>query len=400
MVDNEILNTVINIRKKITNVIVNISGFEGTIEELTKEDAELILSIQSLVIEIFDNKNNKSFIIDNIQEYISTSIYVNITTGQIPYYETFDSFLNGNLYEINESIFYIHDIDFLEGKNQENKSYRNYKSNIELIDILRLVSDYEKNEAGELELFFYKSNNGNTLKINYKASDLRSISSENIEELKKQFIEKVDSQERKEIFKYELITILNTNNDYSFVLNNCDKLLNNYAKSFELYLTGFSFEKITTASNEYFHNLSDRIQQTIGKVSNYIFAIPIAYIFLLKYFDFEGGNYLGDLLLLIIGFLFLILIWLVPFQNIIDSITNITNDIKDFKIKIKDVKALENVVEKLQNFEFRDLKKQRTKLNIAKSISVIIFLIVLGAFIYIYHSIDIMNIIKYLKSNS
>lgn len=156
-------------------------------------------------------------------------------------------------------------------------------------------------------------------------------------------------------------------------------------------MSGFSFEKIKTASIGHFQELTDKINQTIGKVSNYIFAVPIAFVLLLRYFDFEGENFTGDLLLLILGALFFILVWFVAFRNIDESIDAIEEDIDDFTERIKNNKALESVKDKLETFKNKKLKAQRNKVVIAKTVSILIFLIVIFAFVYIHFSDEILT---------
>ena len=397
MNENDILYSVIYLRERIDDLKMNTSGFIGTLVSLNDKDIVHLTNINEITTELYITDSGNTTELNSLQNHIDSSITFNVSTGSISYYETFDSFISGNTYKVNTSSYYIHDIQFLESEaSKTNIHHEKYRKNLEVIDILRLVSDYEKFDSGQLELFYYNANNGGQLNLDYNKSHLKDISTDNLEELREAFINKIDSQERMQIFKYELISLLGQNNSYPYILKNWDRLINNYSKSFEIYLTGFSFEKLKTSSNDYFLKLSDRIQQTIGKVSNYIFAIPIAFIFLLKYFDFKGNNYTADFLLLLVGFLFLILIWMVPFKNISESIENIKDDIEDYRQKINKNKSLTKILEKLNHIEKVRLRSQETKLVFTKVISILIFLIVLGAFLYIHHCDDIVSFLKKL----
>lgn len=386
------LDKIKTLRNRLINVEVEIYGFSGDLMKITTEEINIIKSIREVIPELYELKSNTSINDTNIDDFQNKNLKIHINTGTIGYYETLNNYIVGNKYKNKASNYYIHDIEytsFLDGNS--NAEIQKYKTNLDIINLLRLVADYETSDGGDLELFFYGSENGAALKIQYSAEDLKSISQENIEELESQFIEKTDMQERIQIFKTELISSLNKKAGYSYLIKNWETLVNNYSKSFNLYLAGFSFEKLKTASSEHFHELSDRIHQTIGKVSNYIFAVPVAFIFLLRYFDFEGKNYPGDLFLLIIGLLFLILVWLVPFKNIEESISVISQDIQDFRSKIKGNSSLEEIDKKLTRIETKQLGSQTKKLTIVKVISILIFLILLIAFIYIHYPINCLE---------
>ena len=110
-------------------------------------------------------------------------------------------------------------------------------------------------------------------------------------------------------------------------------------------------------SNEHFQKLVDRIYESIGKVSSYIFGIPIGYILLINNFDFSGEQCFKNTSLLFLGIIFLILIWFVLFKNIDESIKSIEKDIDDFLGKIKNIKELEDIHQKLETLKSSELKK-------------------------------------------
>ena len=89
--------------------------------------------------------------------------------------------------------------------------------------------------------------------------------------------------------------------------------------------------------------------------------------------------------------LFLILVWLVPFKNIEESISVISQDIQDFRSKIKGNSSLEEIDKKLTRIETKQLGSQTKKLTIVKVISILIFLILLIAFIYIHYPINCLE---------
>ncbi len=390
----EALVNLIKIRAKLKNLEITQYGFNGTIINLSNDTSELLLTIWEYVEECYLSENNENVNEDSLKDKLGQNIRVNLNIGDLPFHESFSDFIKVNKFKINQEIFYIDELSyFSRSDDPEPEVFDRYKSNLSIIKLLSEVADFKNTSMNELTLFFHKVDAGTSLTINYETTDLKKIPIEEVNELANDFENQVDKNQRKEIFKNELISFLFNKNTYPFLLDNWEKLIDNYQKSFNLYLSGFSFTKIITATDDHFHELSDKIQQTIGKVSNYIFAVPIAFIFLLRYFDFNGGNLFGDFLLLLIGLLFLILIWNVPFKNVSESIESILTDVIEFKNKVEGHASLTDVYKKLDEFEKDKIPSQRRKLLIAKLISVIIFIIVITAFLSIH-----FNTIKSLLS--
>jgi hypothetical protein len=387
------LEDVVKLRKSLAEVNITTYGFEGLINHVDKERIAILKALWDSVEETYEIKSNVSVNQASLSDFEGKDLKISFNTGNYAYYENFSDFIDGNKLKIKDSSFYISELDYLHDSGVQIPSIvQKYMANLELIKLIKSIADFQKTVANNLELFFYKSENGLSLVVDYKPEDLISFSESTLKELESQFNDPTDAQERKQIFKNELIGILNKNgNTFKKLLENWEALLDSYKKSFELYLSGFSFEKIKTASIGHFQELTDKINQTIGKVSNYIFAVPIAFVLLLRYFDFEGENFTGDLLLLILGALFFILVWFVAFRNIDESIDAIEEDIDDFTERIKNNKALESVKDKLETFKNKKLKAQRNKVVIAKTVSILIFLIVIFAFVYIHFSDEILT---------
>lgn len=387
------LEDVVKLRKSLAEVNITTYGFEGLINHVDKERIAILKALWDSVEETYEIKSNVSVNQASLSDFEGKDLKISFNTGNYAYYENFSDFIDGNKLKIKDSTFYISELDYLHDSGVQVPSIvQKYMANLELIKLIKSIADFQKTVANNLELFFYKSENGLSLVVDYKPEDLISFSESTLKELESQFNDPTDAQERKQIFKNELIGILNKNgNTYKKLLENWEALLDSYKKSFELYLSGFSFEKIKTASIGHFQELTDKINQTIGKVSNYIFAVPIAFVLLLRYFDFEGKNFTGDLLLLILGALFFILVWFVAFRNIDESIDAIEEDIDDFTERIKNNKALESVKDKLETLKNKKLKAQKNKVIIAKIVSILIFLIVIFAFVYIHFSDEILT---------
>jgi hypothetical protein len=91
-----------------------------------------------------------------------------------------------------------------------------------------------------------------------------------------------------------------------------------------------------------------------------------------------------NLILLILGFIFLILIWFVLFKNIDESIKAIEEDIIDFIEKIENVSELDSIKVKLEKLKSEEIKKQRTKLTLVKVLTLVIYTMIVFIFCWVF----------------
>lgn len=379
------------------NIIFIIKSIDNISVESVYTFGKIVLS-EKVIDSITQIEKNKDIIEisqdDNIIEHSELSSHTNklvnieIKTGDINnYFETIDDFISGNKFECKLQDFYIKEIDYRETQNN-NELMNQYKKNLIIIDFLKSISKNLKKTGNQLDLFFFKGGKGVDLKIEYKLQNLSSYKFEITNDFKSQILDSFNGEDKKELFINELVNLLeNNNNSYIKLIENWDSLIINYQKSYSLFIAGFSFEKIKTSSNEHFQKLVDRIYESIGKVSNYIFGIPIGYILLINNFDFSGNFCVKNIALLILGFIFFVLIWFVLFKNIDESIKSIENDINDFLLKIQSSNELQEIYTKLESIKKSELKKQRFKLNLVKLLTISVFVIIVFVFFKIFFDI-------------
>lgn len=380
------------------NTIFLIKSIENSNLEFGYTSGDIILSEQVIdkitkittdnLIEIF--VNCKSIDLAELNSYKNSLAKIQIKTGDILcFFDSVDDFISGNKFECKLSDFYINDIDYRESKN-DNKIVNTYKNNLKVIDFLASIANNIKKSGNQLELFFYKAGMGVDLKIDYEIENLKNINLIVSDDFKTQILDSFNGKDKKELFINELVNLLEKNNhSYIKLIENWDILISNYQKSYSLFIAGFSFEKIKTSSNEHFQKLVDRIYESIGKVSNYIFGIPIGYILLINNFDFSGAYCFKNVALLFLGLIFFILIWFVLFKNIDESIISIEKDINDFLSKIQNIKELEEIYSKLESIKSIELARQRFKLNFVKVLTIIILSIIVLVFLMIFFDICI-----------
>jgi len=356
---------------------------KGIISNLTQVDVGHILPAFEHVNECEDADGNSIF--DNtIDSYIGQCITIQINTGSVQgYYNSFTSFIHKNKTELKQDVFYIRDIDFFRQSDESNHSKLDaYLKNIGLINLLKSIANYEKQVGNDLELFFYKAEKGLTLNINYTEEDLDDLCLDKLNDLSGQFSNSHGREERKQVFINELINLLSNNSSYSVLLKEWEVLISNYEKSFNLYLEGFSFERIKNASTHYLHELTDRVFDQINKATTNIFIVPTAYIFLIKSFELTGGLF-QNILLLITTFIFSLIMHKVVFANMTENLSSIKNDIVNFREKIHETESLKEVLDGLENDK---INQQNGKISLLKWCNWILFLFALGTFLYTEYS--------------
>lgn len=382
------LNSTISIRKELEIRNVDSISLDGFLN-VNNDNIKHIKSLFGFnLIEVMDFDKVNSILINDIDNYLNQSVYLELRTGNVNcYYEIFEDFIRGNKFEPLNKDFYIAELDYSSADKIDNDLIKLYNVNIQLIDFLTSISNSDIPFGDKLKLIIYRNTNSLLeININYNIDDLSLFSKiENLDEIKNELLDEIKGSDKKELFLNELVNFVSNGKDnYLEIVENWDKIFELYKKSLSIYIAGFSFDKIKTSSNEHFHKLVEKIYESIGKASNYIFGIPIGFILLLNYFDYSGVSIFKNSIILSLSFLFFLLIWFILLNNIEESIEAIEEDIDDFISKIHGVKGLESIEIKLINLKVTKLAKQRCKLLIVRIITTFIFVLTLFVFLYIF----------------
>jgi len=386
---SNVLNSSISLIKIINEKSFEESFIFGKITITNECINDVIILAEKKLVELFTNEYN-SVEADQLENYLNTNLKIEIKIGDIPnYYTSVKDFISGNKFECKHNDYFIEEIDYRNNLDT-NPLIDKYNKNLLIIDFLQSIAENKKKIGHQLELFFYKSGRGADLKIEYEFYQLEELIFSVPTNIKEQLLNSFSGNDKKQLFINELVVFIEKyGNSYVKLIDNWDNLISNFEKSYALFIAGFSFEKIKTSSNEHFQKLVDKIYESIGKVSNYIFGIPIGYIFVLNNFDFSGALILKNFVLLILASIFFILIWFVLFKNITETINAIKDDILDFLGKIKDVKELKEISKRLEILKEKELKKQRNKLNLVKILTLFIFVVTVLTYLFILIDLSI-----------
>lgn len=385
--NNKILDSFIEIRNRVVLNSSDSSYIYGHIESLNLKDIDNIsILTRENITEVSDPTNNANISVESISNYIDKKIIIELKFGDInDYYENINSFINANKLKCSSSDYYIFEIQYREKDGLKNDFIEKYKTNLELIRFLKSLADRDIPLGNNLELFFYKLNNGFDIKIEYTKEQIEKINFKISTTLIESIQEPINGSDRKQLFINELTNFLEKSGcNYCNLLEGWGNLVSNYEKSYSLFLAGFSFDKIKNSSTEYFQNIVDRIYDSVSKVSNYIFGIPIGFILLLNNYDYSGESLLKNCSIVFLGVIFFTLNWSIFFKNIEDSIIAIEKDLSKFMNKIENISELKAIHDELSEFQNYDIILQKRKLRLVRMLTILIFVLFVFIFLYIF----------------
>lgn len=323
--------------------------------------------IEQNIIHLFD-KRDSHIDFGDIGE--NDPIILEIYLAEIQnFYQDVESFINKNRYELPQNHYYIDDINYFS---YEKKTFiiDCYEKNIKYIEMLKSLS--VNNDLNKLDKVLTLGNSIDKIvvNINYNFDDIKLVY-KNV--FIQEFLEDFGNDNievRRLLLLNEIIAYINKNIiNFNNLIREFSEIYQNYKRSYSLFISGFSYEKIKNNSTQYFHDLTDRIFSTLLKFSSAIFAIPISFVFLVNNYDFKAESFAKDFSLFIIStFLFVMIKWVLV-NNVKDGINSVDKDINTFLDRIKNEKDLSTISDKLQQLRDNDVNKQRKRLNIVSFVS-------------------------------
>ncbi|SHI95836.1 hypothetical protein SAMN04487911_10894 [Arenibacter nanhaiticus] len=389
------LKDFIKIRQDLKNERLEDFHIVGDIINLSKEQISLLQNLEESIYEIKD-KAGKIYGCEQLDQLLYNDISVELASGEFPnYFESFSELIEKHPYSFDLSDFYIHqgNITKYEDDHALMNSYRNV---LELIAFLKKIADNKNETASGLELYFHKIGESLILPISYTVKDLNKSTVEDVQNFIKQFSNELHSEDRKKLFVNDLVDFYSRKRrDFSIILEEFKQIKDNYFHSLDAYLEGFSFDKIKTSSVIYFQEISDKIHDAIRKVSSYLFAIPVSFLFLASRLDFEAPSLAKNFMLLVLGYLFFILLRKIFFKNIKESLDSIDKEIVRFQAKIENVSELNEIKNELEkDIKGELLSNQYEKLKLLKRITCSIIVALTVVVFYIHWSVLEKSIIS------
>lgn len=378
------LSDFISFRKKITNYEETSFGLRGNFYIESTQDIDLLKRFENGQIREAVNPDNSNADINQLT--IGDNIKLSIELHDFSnYYETFNDFLSTNKYVLPESRYFIFELNY-DSEKDTSERIDSYQRIIEIITFLKEISVYQKTSDKGLELVFTQPDKVFALLIDFGVDDIDNLKiSDNISQTISEVASVPNKETKIRLFVNELINqIPNESDRFSKILKDWDLIVDYYLKSFRIFTSEFSFEKIKTSSQEYFQDLTDRIYSTIHKFSGYILAIPVAYVLIIRFYDFDGDMLLKDTVLVVIGILYFIVIWWVLLNNLDNAFENIKKDIDRFLYRIQSENSLSEIKQDLEQKKIDVIPKQKNKILIVKTVSIFILLISIATYLYIY----------------
>lgn len=362
-----ILEDLIRFRKRFQNLEYSDRRLNGYIQSLDQSDIEFLISVEDCILEMQDDKN-KFYTGSQLDTLINQKLTLQIDLGIFPnYFENFAEFIEKEKYFLTLDKYYIHEYGITESINQDAPLMQKYFQNLQLIEILKELADHNNISGGKLKVFFHRIGNSLMLPIDYSVDELNLLDLTDLTVVKQDIFNGIHKSERSKLFVNDLMNLfVNRERKYSVLIENWNLLKENYFSSFESYLEGFSFEKIKTSSLQYFQELNDKIHETIRKVANYIFGIPVAFLFLVSRLEFTDPSALKNFSLLGVGYLFIFLIHEIFIKNIKESLDSIKQDIERYENKIKHITSLGQIHSELVILKTVTLQEQYNKLRTLK----------------------------------
>lgn len=371
--------------EKLCKLLTEVRNLKHTEEESISGNlilsSDIISNIEVIYSEdIFELVNDKGVIdIDDINNYLEENIQITIYINNISsFFSSFESFLQGNNCGLQSTSFFIFKENILVKDSAELlhklPTFDNCLQILELIDHL----SNEKIQDGNTLSFFYSIKNNSFLKIEivYTKEDFQNLLDDNsIQIIKQELLSGTNIEDKRKVFINELNSLVGNETVLSFgvILKEWSKLTLNYNLSYQLYLEGFSVEKLKVAANEYFIKITEKIYESISKISAYLFGIPIGYLVLISSYDFTNENFIKNFFILLISTIFFVFVYLIFCKNIEENIDAIEEELIDFEKRLGNTSSVNFITDKIKSIRENKIKKQSKKLSLIKTLSIIIY---------------------------
>lgn len=310
---------------------------------------------------------------------VPLTLYTKNLAGAV-YYETLHECIKHNPYTWPATQFYIHELGYTSGQPVMPPAVDMYQHVLQLIAILSAISDSVKDAIGEpKELVFFEKRKLH-LPIVYSHYHLRSVPF--LPKLHIQLCDAHDKEERRNIFKAELVSLLYAlppHERFGTLLGGLDGVYDNYLKSHLLYLEKFSYHDLKLKADKDKLEYTKKIYATVNDIQSRLIAVPAAYLLVLAQFDYANAASAKNALIALGALLFSVLLD-VLLRNQFGVLKYIETEILHFRTELTNADTsidLSQVIDSFADLQ-HTANKQRLYLRIFR---VVVWLVPLTAMV-------------------
>jgi hypothetical protein len=296
------------------------------------------------------------------------TVPVTLYTKNVPgsaYYEDLAGFVQAHQTGLPKGDYYIHELAYFSSSQQPlPTALAQFQEVSELVTLLCMIADYVQDEVGEPQKIILFQKRKLVIPVLFHRNNLRKI--DFLAELRTELCDAHDKEERKSIFKTELVATLfevPEEERFSKLLENARTLYDQYIKSHLLYLDKFSYHDLKSEVDNDKLDYTKKIYGTVNDIQTKLIAVPAAFLLVLSQFDISGKDHFKNSLIVVASILFSVLLEIL-LTNQFGVLRYLDKEILQFKAMLKNKDTELDLNEFIQSFGDLDpiIKKQRAYL--------------------------------------
>ncbi|MGZ8221767.1 MAG: hypothetical protein ACXWT0_08985 [Methylobacter sp.] len=297
------LDLVVQLSRAMSAPRVEDAVLSGQIEALTPEVLSILRDLDA---------DGRYMLPSNFDESAAIGQSLEIIDVAIPrlrnqfFAETWEALLSHHDFRfVKPGNYFVLETDFYSKDDSDDLYNKQYSDIVALIRLLSDVADADQRPAGQLTLLFLLKEKLE-LNITYGIVDFRDL--HELENWRTEFlIDDPHAEQRKSILKTALSDLLKNipaEQRFKHLLKVFDELIKRVRENFQLYVIGFSFEKVReeVESNRLEYTL--KLNKVFSEIQNQLLAVPAALLLIGSQMDEKLGLALKNWALLVGTFIF------------------------------------------------------------------------------------------------
>ncbi|OKS84558.1 hypothetical protein [Mucilaginibacter polytrichastri] len=334
--NNDTLHIIAEIRQKLNDMAYDSGELSGNIVLDETVIPQLILLSEAGVIEDMLPAEGTTIAVKLLQagQTVALTIYAKQLSRGI-YYDSVAEFVKGNPGTLPAQAFYIADIAYFSDQGLSVPAMAQFADIARLISLLTELSDYIQTGLGKNRTLIFFQKKKLNVPLTFDSSQLREIPY--LDKLESQLHEAHDKEERKTIFKTELVSSLQevpAAEVFDRLLSDLDQIYEHYLQSHLLYLEKFSYQDLKAAVDKDQLEYTKKIYNTVNDIQSKLIAVPAAFLLIFAQFDFTGAQLFKNVLIFIGAVLFAILIDIL-LRNQFGVLSYIRTELESLKTNLK-----------------------------------------------------------------